>query len=76
MKGREFPYQKINFILSVIGFIGSIGFYYGVLRDLKQQAPDKQELARLKTEIEQLKIQLLHEQQKARQVQTQKSQTN
>ena len=38
MATKEFPYQKINFILSVLGFIGSIGFYYGVLRDLKAKA--------------------------------------
>lgn len=32
MKKANIPYHKLNFGLSVIGFIGSLGFYYGVLR--------------------------------------------
>lgn len=28
---RRIHYEKINFLLSVVGFIGSIGFYIGVL---------------------------------------------
>ncbi len=55
MATKEFPYQKINFILSVLGFIGSIGFYYGVLRDLKAQAPTKAQIERLEKENRELK---------------------
>lgn len=33
-KERKIEYHKATFILSVIGFIGSIGFYIGVLRQV------------------------------------------
>lgn len=31
---RKIEYHKLTFILSVIGFLGSIGFYIGVLRQV------------------------------------------
>lgn len=58
MKNDEFPYQKITFILSVIGFIGSIGFYYGVLKNLQKEKSVKSENIALKKEVEHLKKQL------------------
>lgn len=58
MTNEEFPYQKINFILSVIGFIGSIGFYYGVLKNMNNENPTKGEVAKLKREIRKLKREL------------------
>jgi len=58
MATEEFPYQKINFILSVIGFIGSLGFYYGVLKNIKNQTPEKKQISDLKKEVRQLKRQL------------------
>jgi hypothetical protein len=36
---RKLEYHKLTFILSVLGFIGSIGFYVGVLRQV--YSPDK-----------------------------------
>lgn len=58
MTSEEFPYQKINFILSVIGFIGSLGFYYGVLKNMNNENPDKGEVNKLKGEIRKLKKEL------------------
>jgi len=34
MKNNTHRYTKHTFVLSVIGFIGSIGFYLGVLRQV------------------------------------------
>ncbi|MBL1280307.1 MAG: hypothetical protein COA33_008555 [Fluviicola sp.] len=34
MKNKKFTYSKMTFILSIIGFIGSVGFYLGVLRQV------------------------------------------
>ncbi|MBL4863138.1 MAG: hypothetical protein JKY09_09015 [Crocinitomicaceae bacterium] len=49
-------YSKMTFILSVIGFIGSLGFYTGVLREVYSK-PDSTEaiVIELKRENEQLK---------------------
>lgn len=59
-KESKIEYHKATFILSVIGFIGSIGFYFGVLREvyngdgekLKQLEHENREL---RQEIEELK---------------------
>lgn len=61
MKKPNIPYHKLNFGLSVIGFIGSLGFYYGVLRKVytEDKAPDqKQQVEALKKENKELKDQL------------------
>jgi hypothetical protein len=52
------PFDKYNFILSVIGFIGSLGFYYGVLSKVYEQDPEKQLIEQLKKENEFLKHEL------------------
>lgn len=49
------PFDKYNFILSVIGFIGSLGFYYGVLSKVYEHDPEKQLIEQLKKENEFLK---------------------
>jgi hypothetical protein len=41
MSRQEFKYHKVNFYLSVIGFIGSLGFYYGVL--VKVYSPENEQ---------------------------------
>ncbi len=60
MKKPNIPYHKLNFGLSVIGFIGSLGFYYGVLRKVyTDKAPDqKQQIEQLEKENKQLKQRL------------------
>lgn len=60
MKKANIPYHKLNFILSVIGFIGSLGFYYGVLRKVySEKAPDqKQRIELLEKENKELKKKL------------------
>ena len=54
------PYHKLNFILSVIGFIGSLSFYYGVLRKVySDKEPDqKQRIELLEKENKELKQKL------------------
>lgn len=49
------PYDKYNFVLSVIGFIGSIGFYIGVLREIADTNPEKQLIEQLQHENRHLK---------------------
>lgn len=60
MRKTNIPYHKLNFGLSVIGFIGSLGFYYGVLRKVyTDKEPDqKQQVEELKKENKELKDQL------------------
>lgn len=55
------PYEKWNFILQLIGFIGSIGFYIGVLREVSEENPDKQLIEELKHENQYLKRELHHQ---------------
>jgi len=43
-------YQKLNFILSVIGFIGSLGFYVGVLEKQYSDNSEKQLIEQLQKE--------------------------
>lgn len=57
VENRNYP--KVTFRLSIIGFIGSIGFYIGVLRDIGGNEKDKsQEIENLKMENETLKNQV------------------
>jgi len=60
MSAKRFPYDKLNFGLSVIGFIGSLGFYYGVLRKVyaKEPATDQQRMEQLKNDNQRLRDQL------------------
>lgn len=47
-------YARLTFILSFIGFLGSIGFYFGVLREVYSPARDKEQIEQLKEQNEQL----------------------
>jgi len=47
---RQPNYQKLNFILSVIGFIGSLGFYVGVLEKQYSDNSEKQLIEQLQKE--------------------------
>ncbi len=54
-------YDKITFALTVAGFIGSVIFYVGVLKDLKKKpTEDKQKIADLEKENRQLKAVIDH----------------
>lgn len=57
MKQTE-RYSKLTFILSVIGFIGSLGFYFGVLREVYSGNDEKKIIKQLQIENEQLKKQV------------------
>ena len=37
-------YARLTFVLSFIGFIGSIGFYFGMLRQMYSPVRDKQKI--------------------------------
>lgn len=60
MSAKRFPFDKLNFGLSVIGFVGSIGFYYGVLRKVYADEPttDKQRIEQLENDNRRLREQL------------------
>jgi hypothetical protein len=51
-------YAKWNFRLSVIGFIGSLGFYFSVLREVIGDKPEKQKIEHLQQENKSLQKQL------------------
>lgn len=53
--GRKIEYHKANFILSVIGFIGSIGFYVGVLRQVYAPEKEDQKIDQLEQENRELR---------------------
>jgi|GEM_PF-5131749 len=57
MNKRTIPYHKLNFLLSVIGFIGSLGFYYGVLRKVyaDEEPKEKQRIEQLEKENRKLR---------------------
>ena len=59
MTKKKFTYSKMTFILSVIGFIGSIGFYLGVLKQV-YATPDNIQVKSIELEREnkQLKSQV------------------
>lgn len=52
--GEAIDYARLTFILSVLGFIGSLGFYLGVLREVYSPVSDKTEIRVLKAQNEQL----------------------
>lgn len=51
----KIEYARLTFILSVIGFIGSIGFYVGVLRQMYSPTSDRQKIEVLQEENSELK---------------------
>lgn len=51
MTKKKFTYSKMTFILSVIGFIGSIGFYLGVLKQV-YSTPDNIQVRSNELELE------------------------
>lgn len=59
MKKEKFSYTKMTFLLSVIGFIGSLGFYLGVLRQVYSSSTGNQDtIQELQIENERLKEQI------------------
>jgi len=57
-KERKIEYHRMTFILSVIGFIGSMAFYFGVLRQVYSadtSEVQKQKVEQLKEENNKLK---------------------
>lgn len=55
---KQNSYAKWNFRLSVIGFIGSLGFYFSVLREVTGNKPEKQKVEQLQKQNKTLKEQL------------------
>lgn len=51
---KKVDYARLTFILSFLGFLGSIGFYLGVLREVYSPARDKQKIEVLQTQNEEL----------------------
>ena len=51
-------YSKLTFILSVIGFVGSLGFYAGVLRQVYSGKDDRLVIEELRAENRELKHQV------------------
>ncbi|MCH2216330.1 MAG: hypothetical protein MK086_14280 [Flavobacteriales bacterium] len=47
---NKIDYPRLTFILSFLGFVGAIGFYLGVLKELYSPASDKQKIELLQTE--------------------------
>lgn len=59
MTNKKFTYSKMTFILSIIGFIGSIGFYLGVLKQVYATPDNIQvQVSELERENNQLKTQI------------------
>lgn len=58
MTKKKLTYSKMTFILSVIGFIGSLGFYIGVLRQVYATADIQVTTMELEQENKQLKSQV------------------
>lgn len=60
MKKSNFPYHKVNFLLSVVGFVGSLGFYFGVLRKVysDDESIQKQRIEELQFENKRLQDEL------------------
>lgn len=52
---KNIKYHKLTFMLSVIGFIGSLGFYFGVLRQIYSPTQDRQKIELLQEENSDLK---------------------
>ncbi|MBI3133628.1 MAG: hypothetical protein HYZ14_03035 [Bacteroidetes bacterium] len=67
MKTKEgkIAYDKATFILSVIGFIGSIGFYVGVLRQVYSGEDERMEQLEhenreLRQEVDELRANMVY----------------
>lgn len=58
MTKKKLTYSKMTFILSVIGFIGSLGFYIGVLRQVYATTDTQVTTMELEQENKQLKSQV------------------
>jgi len=59
MTKQKITYSKMTFILSVIGFVGSIGFYLGVLKQVYSKPDDiKIQISILEKENQELKTQI------------------
>lgn len=60
MKKANFPYAKVNFLLSVVGFVGSLSFYYGVLHKVysDEDSQQKQRIEELQNENKRLRLEL------------------
>lgn len=58
MNKSNIKYSKLTFILSVIGFIGSLGFYFGVLRSIYKAPAATEKVELLQEENQQLKQQV------------------
>lgn len=52
--GGRRDYARLTFMLSVIGFLGSIGFYFGVLREVYGPTNDAQKIEQLEQEKQEL----------------------
>lgn len=52
---KNSAYAKYNFILSIIGFIGSLGFYFGVLKEVSSGETDRILIKQLQDENRYLK---------------------
>lgn len=51
-------YSRLTFILSLIGFVGSLGFYFGVLREVYSGEDTEQVIENLEAENQKLKTQV------------------
>ncbi|MEZ4921882.1 MAG: hypothetical protein R2780_01810 [Crocinitomicaceae bacterium] len=51
---KKLDYARLTFILSFIGFLGSVGFYLGVLREVYSPERDKQKIEQLQQENKEL----------------------
>ncbi len=59
MTKQKFTYSKMTFILSIIGFIGSVGFYLGVLRQVYSKPNNIEiQISDLSRENKELKTQI------------------
>ena len=47
---KGIDYARLTFVLSFIGFLGSIGFYLGVIRQIYSPVRDKQKIEVLKAQ--------------------------
>lgn len=54
----QLPYDKYTFALSVIGFIGSVAFYLGVLKEVSEKRTEKTTIEQLETHSAELEQQL------------------
>ncbi len=58
IKRQKLKYAKRTYVLAVIGFFGSMGFYFGVLQKVLQQPDDQIIITEQQQRIEQLEDQV------------------